>query len=251
MNSQASLQQDLRAMGIRPPDTVLIHSSMKAIGPTEGGPQGVLDALSGYLAPGLLCFPTLSWQTADMPEPAFDLRQTPSIVGLLPELFRQRPGVCRGANPTHSISALGADAEGFVAEDHLDGTPCGPRSSWRKLVARDAFILMAGCDLRQCTFIHGVEEWCAVPRRLGRPKAYRVTLADGSVRMQMHAAHGANPSVNYWLIEEALAGAGLLSYHRLGGARTLVTRARDLYTFTAGCLSREPGLFDNPEDGVQ
>ena len=246
MHSYATLQNDLKAMGLRPQDTVLIHSSMKAIGPVEGGAERVLDALGNYFTDGLLCFPTLSWETSDMPAPAYDVMQTPAIVGILPELFRRRPGVRRGANPTHSISALGQNAEAFVAGDHLDGTPCGPQSSWRRLVDRDAWILMVGCDLRQCTFIHGVEEWCDIPDRLGEAKPYLVTLPDGSQRSQLHRAHGANPSVNYWKIEEGLAKVGFLGYHQLGNARTLVMRARELFAFAAGCLSMDPHLFDNP-----
>ena len=52
-----SLIKDIQRMGIGPEDTVLIHSSMKAIGPVEGGAEAVIDALMDYFAPGLLCFP--------------------------------------------------------------------------------------------------------------------------------------------------------------------------------------------------
>ena len=49
MNTIISLQQDLAALGVKPQDTLLMHSSMKAIGPVEGGAEAVLDALTGYL----------------------------------------------------------------------------------------------------------------------------------------------------------------------------------------------------------
>ena len=41
-------------MTIEPSDTIMMHSSMKAIGDVEGGADTVLDALSEYLAEGLL-----------------------------------------------------------------------------------------------------------------------------------------------------------------------------------------------------
>ena len=54
MYSKECLKEQLRQMGILPTDTVLIHTSMRAIGQVEGGPDGVLDALCEYLTDGLL-----------------------------------------------------------------------------------------------------------------------------------------------------------------------------------------------------
>ncbi len=247
MADTTSLTQDLRDMGLRQTDTVLLHTAMKRIGPVEGGAQAVLDTLAAYFRPGLLCFPALSWTTARMDQPLFDVRRTPSIVGLLPEMFRQRPGVVRSWNPTHSMSALGADAAAFTARDHESGTPCGPHSSWHQLMERDAAILMVGCDLTSCTFLHGVEEWCEVPGRIGPPVRFRLILPDGSERALDSAAHSDAPSENYWRVEAGLARAGLLRYARFGQARTLVLRARTLYAYTAGRLHDNPRLFDDDE----
>ena len=61
MYSKKQLKQQLCDMGILPTDTVLIHTSMRAIGPVEGGPDGVLDAFCEYLTEGLLLVPTHTW----------------------------------------------------------------------------------------------------------------------------------------------------------------------------------------------
>lgn len=159
MNTIISLQQDLAALGVKPQDTLLMHSSMKAIGPVEGGAEAVLDALTGYLKGGTLVLPTLSWKIIDDKPPVFDARKTPSIVGLLTEIFRKRPGIVRSLHPTHSVAAIGSKADFIVSEDHLNTTPCGERSAWHKLMELNGKILMAGCGLNRCTFIHGVEEW--------------------------------------------------------------------------------------------
>ena len=47
--SQRQLQEQIEQMGILPSDTLLIHSSMKAIGEVEGGADTVLDAFIDYL----------------------------------------------------------------------------------------------------------------------------------------------------------------------------------------------------------
>ena len=41
--TKQTLQQDLAAMGLNGTETILIHSSMKAIGVVEGGADTVLD----------------------------------------------------------------------------------------------------------------------------------------------------------------------------------------------------------------
>ncbi|HCM13866.1 MAG TPA: AAC(3) family N-acetyltransferase, partial [Lachnospiraceae bacterium] len=48
-------------MGGKPTDTLLIHSSMKAIGEVEGGADTVLDAFIEFMKEGLLIFPTHTW----------------------------------------------------------------------------------------------------------------------------------------------------------------------------------------------
>ena len=40
---------DLVALGIEPGITVMMHSSLSAIGPVKGGPEVVVDALSEVL----------------------------------------------------------------------------------------------------------------------------------------------------------------------------------------------------------
>ena len=39
------LVRDLQALGLRPGDLVMVHASLRALGPVEGGPAAVLDAL--------------------------------------------------------------------------------------------------------------------------------------------------------------------------------------------------------------
>ncbi|NBD24819.1 AAC(3) family N-acetyltransferase [Paenibacillus glycinis] len=54
MHTKESLLRDLESMRINPRGMLFVHSSYKAIGPVEGGPDAVLDALSAYMRDGLL-----------------------------------------------------------------------------------------------------------------------------------------------------------------------------------------------------
>ena len=82
--TKADLKHDLVAMGLTGNETILIHSSMKSIGPVEGGADTVLDAWMEFFAEGLLLLPTHTWQSIDQDHPVFDVRRSPCCVGILP-----------------------------------------------------------------------------------------------------------------------------------------------------------------------
>ena len=71
MHTRETLKADLTRMGLRPEQPVLLHSSMRAIGEVENRAEGVLDALMEYFAPGLLVFPTLSYNSVNAEQPVF------------------------------------------------------------------------------------------------------------------------------------------------------------------------------------
>ena len=61
MFTKEYLKEQLKVMGIKPYDTVLIHTSYKAVGEVEGGPDAFLDAFCEYLDEGLFLVPTTLW----------------------------------------------------------------------------------------------------------------------------------------------------------------------------------------------
>jgi aminoglycoside N3'-acetyltransferase len=55
------LETDLRELGLQSGDQVVVHSSFKSIGPVEGGPVAVVEALLAVLGPsGTLVLPTFT-----------------------------------------------------------------------------------------------------------------------------------------------------------------------------------------------
>lgn len=107
----------------------------------------------------------------------FDVRRSPCCVGILPELFRQRPGVVRSLHPTHSMAAYGKDAAAYI-EGELDAnTPCTPGGCYDRLRAAHGKVLLLGVTHARNTFIHSVEEVLNVPNRL-TDKPLQLTVAD-------------------------------------------------------------------------
>lgn len=156
----------MRKLGLKPEDTALIHSSMRSVGPVEGCAEGLLAALRDYFAPGLLVFPTLSWDLVNARQPVFSVRDTPCTTGILPEIFRKMPGVIRSLHPTHSVAAIGPDAAAFTAGHEKFDSPADRNSPWGRLYDRRAKILFVGTGLSCNTYLHGVEEWLPVPGML-------------------------------------------------------------------------------------
>lgn len=243
MHTKVSLMEDLKNMGLKGNDTIMMHSSMRAIGEVEGRADTVLDALSEYFQDGLLMLPALTWNLANEENPVFDVKHTPCLVGILPELFRQREQVLRSYHPTHSVSALGKDAKAVLAESHLDGTPCGPRSAWHRLMERDGYILQVGCTLTSCTFIHGVEEWYDVPERLDEPVQFTVVKENGEKMQLASRPHKGTPSEQFWKVEQALRDAGVLRDGKLGDAKVMVISARGCCEVVGKLLKDDPDLF--------
>jgi aminoglycoside 3-N-acetyltransferase len=108
------IKEQLKDLGLRPDDTVLVHSSMKSIGEVYGRAEAVLDAFIEHLSDGLLIFPTHTWREINDQYNVFDPATEPACVGILPNLFMKRPGVVRSWHPTHSVAALGRGAQEYV-----------------------------------------------------------------------------------------------------------------------------------------
>ena len=93
--NKQQLKDQLESMGLKGDETILIHSSMKAIGAVDGGADTVLDAWMEYFKDGLLLLPTHTWKTVNADNPVYNPYTTPSCVGLLTNMFMKRDGVIR------------------------------------------------------------------------------------------------------------------------------------------------------------
>ncbi|KWX80122.1 AAC(3) family N-acetyltransferase [Paenibacillus jilunlii] len=254
IHTQASLMEQLKGMGIDPQGTLLVHSSLKSIGGVHGGADTVLDALSEYMGPGLLVLPTHTWSYIHADNPRFSVQQSPSCVGILPELFRKRPGVIRSWHPTHSVAALGKDAAEFTSGDEQWDTPCARGSVYGKLLDRKADILLLGVDLRRNTFIHGIEEWLDIPGRMtdSHEQLYTVTPGGEVVSVPSRRHCGLSWSQHFWKVEQALETGGALRRASFGDAPVMICGTVQMTDILSRMLIADPELFsDNePLDGV-
>lgn len=248
MYTKNDLLTDLTNMNIDSKGTIIVHSSMKSIGEVEGRAETVIEAFVDYMKDGLLVFPTHTWDTVHARNPTFYVDSTQSHIGILTELFRKRPDVIRSLHPTHSVGALGADAEEFVAGAEKFDTPAARQSPWGKLLDREAKILLVGVDLIRNTFIHGIEEWLDIPGRMSDGHEQLVTvLADGTEIPVPSRRHIPGFSLHYWKVEKLLAEKGAIEYRTFGDAKVLVCDTVKLTTYITQMLEIDPELFTENE----
>ena len=107
----------LSGLGIKSTDTVMIHTSMRAIGGVEGGCDGLIDAFSEYLSDGLFLIPTHTWANVNKKQPIYDSRSTEPCIGALPTVAAFRKDGVRSLHPTHSLAAFGKRA-GYRCPPH-------------------------------------------------------------------------------------------------------------------------------------
>ncbi len=247
MHTFKTLTEDIKSIGISGTDTLLVHSSMKAIGEVDGGANTVLDALMAYLADaGLLVFPTLSHRL-NTENPRFDVRSTNAQVGILPELFRSRPGVVRSLHPTHSLAAFGRDAEAFVAGHERFDSPCARQSPWGRLYDRRARVLFIGTSICCNTYLHGVEEWLPVPGMLTETRQpLEVVDYAGRVIPVPSRRHVGGHSRFFNRLEDQYRTAGAIRDVRFGDAPCVLGDCRMLGDITLNALRKNPLLFTEP-----
>lgn len=180
-HSKRQLQQDLRRLGVQPGDLVLMHSSFRSLGGVEDGAAGFFDAFLNLLGPqGTLVLPALSYQGVTREQPKFDLLDTPSCVGYLPEFFRtQVPDVVRSLHATHSCCMRGKWSRELAEGHELDDTPVGVHSPFHKLARMNGKLLMLGCGTGCNTSMHGVEETVRPPYLFGCDPRVEYELHDG------------------------------------------------------------------------
>lgn len=164
--NKQQLKDQLESMGLKGDETILIHSSMKAIGAVDGGADTVLDALMEYFKDGLFLLPTHTWKTVNADNPVYNPYTTPSCVGLLTNMFMKRDGVIRSLHPTHSMSGYGKNAAEYLAGEEYNNTPCTPGGCYDRLKEVGGKVLLVGVGHERNTYIHSVEEVLNVPNRL-------------------------------------------------------------------------------------
>lgn len=223
--TQADLADELRFADLRPGDTVLVHSSLRALGFVVGGAQAVVGALLDVVGPqGTIVVPTHSdpwsepshwgervpaaWHDVIRANlPAFHPRVTPtSRMGAVVECARRWPGFARSWHPRVSFGAIGSRAEDLL-RDHALTEGFGEHSPVGRLYAAGGRILLLGVGHRNSSALHLAEHRARWPTKRWITQGAAITV-DGERRWVdwRELDHCAD---DFDQIGEAIAAAGI------------------------------------------
>ena len=235
MYTKKQLFEQLEKMNAPRNSVVMVHSSLRSVGETEGRGEGLLEVLIDYFTSlgGLLCFPTHTWAfVKNSHTPALDLTTVRTCVGKLTELAAAHPDAIRSIHPTHSVAIFGNKerAKEYVSFDSVAETPADPKGSFGRLYSENGYVFLVGVGHNKNTYIHSVEEMLDVPNRLTENKInIPVKLADGSVIIRSNYCHHAegigDVSSHYPNYEPAFRHFGYITDGMLGDAKTQLCSA--------------------------
>lgn len=246
--TKLDLIENIKKIGLKPTDTVLIHSSYKQLGDIDGRADTVLDAFMEYLNDGLLIFPTHTWATVTPERPIFNMQTEKPCIGILPTLFLDRPGVKRSIHPSHSVAAIGKDADEYLSGEENMTTPCGRDGCWGKLYDMNAKILFLGDVIIKNTFLHGVEEWNKIPNRMTpEPTTYTVINGDDEFEMKCHRHVAYDHSQHYIKMKDPFLRKGIVVEGYIGDGLSYLCNAKGMADLTTEYLQKNRDLFADGE----
>jgi aminoglycoside 3-N-acetyltransferase/aminoglycoside 3-N-acetyltransferase-2 len=192
--TQDDIAADLRRLGVRDGDLIMVHASLRAVGPVIGGPAAIVNALLTAVGTKGTLMAYVSWDRSPYEEtlngarlsatqraawPAFE----PATAGTYPGFgalngfLRGVPGAMRSGHPDASMLAIGPLAEDLV-RDHRLGAAFGPGSPLERLVLLGGRILLLGAPPDAVTVLHYAEAVAAI--RGKRRVTYEMPLRDAS-----------------------------------------------------------------------
>ena len=240
MTESEKYRQQLAELGLCEGDTVMVHSSMKAL-QTARTPEEIIDDIQTALGEeGTLLMPALTYENVTRENPVFDSETTEPCIGLLPRTFLRMPGVVRSVNPTHSVCARGKLAHTLTVGHAMDNTAVGPHSPFMLLPKFGGKLLFIGEILESCTFMHGIEN-IVKPPYIRQPLTPTVYTVNGEQREYFGSddfGWGSEFQRIEWLLEYPDIRKG-----KLGEATAFLIDARALLAAALLKMSAEPYAF--------
>jgi len=232
------LLQQLDHLGVRTGSVLLVHSAFSRVGPIEGGPSGLIEALEATLgAGGTLVMPSMT----DDDDHPFDPLTTPCRgLGVVPGTFWRRPGVSRSSNP-HAFAAKGPAAP-FITSAHPVDFPHGPNSPVGRVHELDGVVLLLGVGHDANTTVHLAEFTAGVRYRL--PK--HVTVLQDGRPTQVEYGEIDHCCANFSLVDDWLDTASLQRRGPVGYAEARLIRSRALVEIVAERLRLNETAFLHP-----
>jgi aminoglycoside 3-N-acetyltransferase len=249
----------LKQCGVVPGTVLIVHSSWLQYNGFRGKPADLVKAFKTAVGPdGLLVMASMPYHNMSSAQwlakgKPMNVRRSPSMMGLVSEVFRRSEGVVRSLSITHPLLAWGMAAEEFIAGHQDTDRSFGPDSPFAKLLNKDAIILGFDAAFSAFTFTHFVEDQIAdtLPVPLYDPEPVQGTVvdSDGSPHEQwvrVLAAEANSLRREHRLVEK-LKNDGVLHQGSIGHTSLTWIRARDVLAGARSLVAEGKHFFDAPD----
>ncbi|MCL1918697.1 MAG: AAC(3) family N-acetyltransferase [Peptococcaceae bacterium] len=244
----------LKSVGLEHGDIVFTHSNLGFCGILETCSsahdlceqfrRAFMEILGGE---GTLIVPTFTYSFCR--NEIFDIRNTPSGMGIFPEYIRRYPGSLRSDDANFSVCALGV--KGAELTSHMPQMSFGTDSFWERFYMLNGKVCNINFDAGS-TFIHYIEKSLAVPYRYD--KGFDGTFIDhqglSSSRRYYHFVYDLDkPQDSYSSIRlhELCQEHGILRSSNLGKGRIVCQSTHNLYPFVEDTLKARPRFLTQLE----
>lgn len=260
MWSKERILQDIRDVGVREGNALIVHASMRAIGKVVGGADTVVEALLEAVGPaGAIMAPAFNGANY-VPETWPEQLQDPDYrtemensgytpdginvgeVGILAERLWRREDAHHSVHPTLSFAAVGRNA-GFLTDNAPFHYPFGTNSPLARLHQLNGGVLLLGVGHTSNSSLHLAEVWADAPyARRGR--RIRTGLLESEIMQGSPEC-----SAGFWKIEPVLRQARILKTGYVGNAPSQYMRLQHMASMAIEMLKGSPDalLCDNPE----
>lgn len=159
----AVLTRQIRALGVEAGNVLMVHASLRRVGPVANGAAGVIQALRAAVGDEGTLLMVLS-AIEDRPFDALSSPVDVADMGILAEVFRTSAGVVVNDHPADRFAALGPEAL-FLLEPTPVHDYHGPGSVLERLTQRGGRVLRLGANLDTVTLTHYAEYLAGVPAK--------------------------------------------------------------------------------------
>lgn len=266
--TKARILNDIKQLGVREGDNLLLHSSLKSIGYVEGGALTVIEAILQVISSsGTLVVPTYSmrgtmYDTCQTKNYIFDPRHDTTGLGIIPATFLKLPGIQRSIHPTHSVSAIGRYAKILTEAHHKGGSTFGSDSPWDRLMKLDGKILGLGISLGPFTFYHVLEDMLldGFPLPVRMKKTYMLKCRDWNGNLVEVPVNPHDPQFSKIRIDHAerkdlrdyfwkeFNKAGLLTVGKVGMATAWVAQINKFYDHLIELMRQGITIYSSPDE---
>jgi aminoglycoside 3-N-acetyltransferase len=251
------LSVHLSDAGITLGDQVMVHASMSKMGVLEKGPESFIDALKEVIgSSGAILMPTSPIPTLQFDyvqsNPVFDVRNTPSAMGAISEVFRKFPEVHRSLHPTEPVAAWGVDAYEYIKDHTVKNTPYHGDSPYGKLIQNGGKILYIGVTLDNAgTHLHTLEDAIDVGVPVYYPQEFKLPVIDYDGKEIIITTKVHNPEYSKKRRCDELLPMflqeGVYREVQIGKAKTLVFDAKKMFDVMVGAFNERGVTMYNPE----